>query len=108
MILMRVIFTTLQSSTTLICIDCMPRRYRITEMDVTCGGYSRPCGDAQFAHQAQIYGDVLQACLNNSKCTIMYVFPPLRLNFYRYRRKISSMLTGTLELVYVSVARSIA
>ena len=43
--------------------------FRITEMDVTCGGYSHPCSSQQLAKQAQVYGDVLTACLNNTKCT---------------------------------------
>ena len=85
----------------------------VTEMDVTCCGYSHPCGDALFERQAQVcliniirtpfsshvstendsftktglgktmgklkkkgrvhysqvYGDVLEACLNNTGCT---------------------------------------
>ena len=43
--------------------------FRVTEMDVTCGGYSHPCGKALFERQAQVYGDVLEACLNNTACT---------------------------------------
>jgi GH35 family endo-1,4-beta-xylanase len=36
---------------------------------VTCGGYSHPCDAKHFDLQAQIYGDVLEACLNNTRCT---------------------------------------
>ena len=30
---------------------------------------SHPCSDALFERQAQVYGDVLEACLNNTGCT---------------------------------------
>lgn len=43
--------------------------FRVTEMDVTCGGYSHPCSEALFERQAQVYGDILEACLNNTGCT---------------------------------------
>jgi endo-1,4-beta-xylanase len=38
----------------------------VTEMDVRC---VLPCGADRLALQAQIYGDILQACLDNSKPT---------------------------------------
>lgn len=38
----------------------------ITELDVRC---ALPCGDDRLAIQAKIYGDLLQACLDNSKPT---------------------------------------
>lgn len=38
----------------------------ITEMDVRC---TPPCGSDRLALQAQIYGDMLQACLNNTRPT---------------------------------------
>ena len=38
----------------------------VTEMDVRC---VPPCGADRLALQATIYGDVVQACLNNSKPT---------------------------------------
>lgn len=30
---------------------------------------SHPCNDALFERQAQVYGDILEACLNNTGCT---------------------------------------
>lgn len=31
--------------------------------------HSHPCSDALFERQAQVYGDILEACLNNTGCT---------------------------------------
>ena len=43
----------------------------ITEMDVRCApdAQGNICGADRLAAQAQIYGDMLQACLDNSKPT---------------------------------------
>ena len=40
-------------------------KVQITEMDVRC---TPPCGADRLALQARIYGDVFEACLNNTNC----------------------------------------